>query len=106
MQAFGSDARLSKALHLRMSADVVIRRTPVANIDPGVTSGKECWAGAADGRKAPVEDDAVTAWLKSLGPMRPFAVTIPDAHARGCGRFDVLFIGNRKNRSSQLPTNL
>jgi hypothetical protein len=52
----------------------------VANIDPGVTGGKECWAGTADRQeKLPVEDDAVTAWLKSLGPIRPFAVTIPDA---------------------------
>ena len=52
----------------------------MSSIGPGVTGRKGSWSVAADGpEKLPVEDDAVTAWLKSLGPMRPFAVTIPDA---------------------------
>jgi hypothetical protein len=42
----------------------------VSTISPGLIVRPE---------KLPAEDDAVTVWLKSLGPMRPFAVTIPDA---------------------------
>jgi hypothetical protein len=42
----------------------------VSSISPGVIVRPE---------KLPTEDDAVAIWLESLGPMRPFAVKIPDA---------------------------
>jgi hypothetical protein len=64
---------------LRTIADAAKGADVVNTIDPGAIGRKGPISVPTKVAETPfIEDDAVTAWLKSFGPLPPFAVPISD----------------------------